>query len=130
MATLLKDQYRKQVVQACLEHLPKRFKRIPIYRAAEKLAKLGHDDEVFWWIGVTDRSKRYDWTIKELGASRVARWPAKSINGIEFVGGPPDRLKVHQGSVLTFLIDRILGHTLDKGMEALDEILAPDEFYT
>lgn len=129
MATLLKDQYRKQVVRACLEHLLKRFKRIPIYKAAEKLDRLGHGDEVFWWIGVEDR-KKYSWTVKKLGESRASRWPAKSINGIEFVGGPPGRLRVHQGSVLTFLVDRILVHVLEKGMLALDEILGTEEFYT
>jgi hypothetical protein len=134
MADKLETYYRRQTVAACLELLPSRLKRIQIAKACEMLAKLGHEDEVFWWLSFENDGKRYEWTAKKLcyantDSQRIDRWPASEINVIEFLGGPPDRFKIHTGTFLTFLIDRLLLAIEKEGLIALDRVLAPDEIY-
>jgi hypothetical protein len=130
----LQTHYRRRLVKACLEHLPQRLKRIPIFKAREILATLGHEDEIFWWLSFEDDGKRYEWTAKKLcyantDSQCIDRWPASEISVIEFLGGPPDRFKIHTGSFLTFLVDRILLAVEKNGLEAIDPILACDEVY-
>jgi len=131
----LQTYYRRRLVKACLEHLPLRLKRIPIFKAREILTTLGSEDEIFWWLSFEDDGERYEWTAKKLCYANtnnnrcIDRWPASEISVIEFLGGPPDRLKIHTGSFLTFLIDRILLAVERNGLEAIDPILTCDEVY-
>jgi len=133
MAKPLKDMYRRQLVKACLTRLPLQLKNISVFRTAEILAALGHENEVFWWLGTHD-GVRHPWTAKKLkhkvlSHSNVATWSAFEINIIEFFGGPPDRFKIHTGSLLTLVFDRILLNIERVGLETFSKILKPGEIY-
>lgn len=121
------DPYRLLTVAACLDHFSRRLARVPVDRAVEILTKLGHGQELFWWV-YRDKNK-YSWNAEKLGETGLAGWPAKSIDKIKFIGGPVSNRGLYRGTFLTFLIDRILRKVQEEGMQGLDGIVEVDEIY-
>jgi len=112
MAAQLKSKYRRRLVKECLARLPRRLENATVAGAAKILAALGHENELFWWLGVQD-GIRHSWTAKRLEHAAtpdndMSSWTAADVKIIEFFGGPPNRLKIHTGSLLTLLLDRII----------------------
>lgn len=127
---VLKQSYRRQLLRACLLNLPLRLKSVPVFKAAQILQKLGggHSNATFWWEGHDGES--HGWTLAKLAKTKAARWPAKNIRPVSFIGGPPGAACFLKGSVLTFLIDKILRDMVRNGGVTLDKIDYANEIYT
>ncbi len=129
----LKEKYAKASLRVCLNAFPVRFKNIPTERALEVLTVLGHSSERVWWVNFTDSSKRFEWTVKRFGAQGAVckSFPlARHLTNLEFFGGPPGMLKVHKGTLLALLMDRLLRVMDNVGFKALDAIIPISESYT
>ena len=121
------DPYTLLTVAACLDHFTKRLARVPVSRAAEILDKLGYGDEKFWWVYRS--TKKFTWNANKVSETGLGRWPAKSICAIKFIGGPLGHRKLHKGTLLTLLVDRILLKVQESGLAGLDGIVNVDEIY-
>ncbi len=128
----LKEKYTKASLRICLRAFPLRFKNIPTERALEVLTALGCSSESVWWINFTDSSRRYEWTVRRFSAQANIKetFPlARNITNLEFFGGPPGMLKVHKGTLLALLMDRLLCAMDNVGFKALDAVIPLSESY-
>ena len=121
------DPYTLLTVAACLDHFTRRLARVPVDRAAEILDKLGHGEERFWWVYKSE--KKFAWNANKVSELGLSRWPAKSICSIKFIGGPQGHRRLHKGTLLTLLVDRILLKVQESGLAGLDGIVDVDEIY-
>ncbi len=129
----LKEKYVRDSLRVCLKAFPTRFKNIPTARALEVLIALGYGNERLWWVGFTDPDRRFEWTINRLSSQPVVEQSlplARDITNLEFLGGPPTAIKMHKGTLLSLLMDRLLCAMDNVGFKALDEIIPLSESYS
>lgn len=122
-----KDAHTITAIRASFQHFSYRLWGVKVSRAAEILDALGHGEEHWWWV-YRDR-KKFSWTANKLSQTGLSGWPARSIDNIKFIGGPVGKRKLHHGTFLTLLIDRILRTVEDKGLAGLQGAVGIEESY-
>lgn len=129
--TQLLREYRRRGIATCLNSLPRRLRHITVQRAVELLESMECGYDTVWWISIKDPSTRFRWTIRQFSQSKqLCKLEADKLHTIEFYGGPQNSLTLYKGTLLTVLMDRLLGILDDGGFRAMDEILPLQENYS
>lgn len=123
-------KYQKLTLKNCLRNFHTRFQNIPVSRVAEILVKLGHGNEVIWWVNVTQPDRKFSWSAGQFGKDlNTCKLLARQIKNVEFYGGPPGYLCNHTGTLLTVFMDRLLLAVARGGYNALDTAIPLKESY-
>ena len=125
-------KYQKAAMRICLTAFPSRFKNMPTKRALEILTEMGYGLDRVWWVSISDATKRSEWSVNRFSSGTITEsfLLAREITNLEFVGGPPSRLKLHRGTLLSLLMDRLLRSMDAGGFKALDAIVPLSETYS
>lgn len=117
---MLKDQYRRIFAYGCMEGFREAVKGHHVAAVCEMLKLLGHGNDMFWYT--KHDGELVPWTASELlEKSSGIFLPAGKVAPIEFIGGPLGDI-LYKGSLLTFLLDRMLQHVLEDGLSPIREI--------
>jgi hypothetical protein len=86
----------------------------------QMLKLLGCGDDMFWYISYT--GVLTPWTAQKwLDRHGDFFLMAKDIAPVEFIGGPTNN-RLYQGSLITFLLDRMLQLVLKDGLKPIRKI--------
>lgn len=128
-----KEKYMKASLRVCLKAFPMRFKNMPTSRAFDVLLKLGHGNEIIWWVSYDDSTKRHEWSVERLSDKLdvLDCFPlARQLTHLEFFGGPTSAMRIYKGTLLSLLMDRLLTAMDHVGFKALDAVIPLSESYT
>jgi len=113
-------QTRKGIALTVLDYYRKRFHVINMIHACEILTTLGCTDDTFYW-------GHDKWTPRRILCSGVVNnntvhsWLAKDMR-IQFIGGPPDKWNIFNGTLLSMMLDRIAVVVLFEGSSTLKNL--------
>jgi len=116
-------EIRKEVTLAIIGYYRKHFCTVNMTRACQILTALGCADDTFYW------GYNNSWTPREIlqdmnsvnAGNTVHCWLAKDMH-IQFVGGPPNKWNIFNGTLLSMMIDRIAVVVLLEGTSALKNL--------
>ncbi len=121
-----KPRTRRTMTKLTLEFYADKFAGITVLDACYLLRLLGCGQDVIYRYSDYTAGFRL---ISPIGvASLYSKSPlcvASNYRPMEFVGGPPGRLRSCQGTILTMLLDRITVIALLEGAYTLDRIIPP-----